>query len=599
MSAANWEPHGLVELASSGLGRERTIRRGEILFRQGERGDYFYYLKRGRLRVLRESDDGGIRQVVGEVARGEIVGELAVLGSTFRSATVVAVRDCILTEMHGDVVGALPPEALMDVMRLLATRMRAMIERGAVPHAVLPDCIVILPTDETVPAEAYCQRLIESIGRCAGEATLCRGADVPAEFRNLEATSGEAFERLGHWLEDLEERSGLLILLADPAPSPWTGCCLLRADLILLLARADADPEPGAAERVIAHLPGADKGALPRIDLVLLQDSEPFRGTARWLAPRQVTRHYHVRANSEADKDRAGRLLTGRDVGFALGGGGARGFAHLGLLRACEEMGVPVDRLGGTSMGATVGGLAAMGLGWEEATERLREHFLPKRKLVQYTLPVLSIDTGRKYVDMLESLFGDVRIEDLPLNYFCVTCNLTRAAVRVHREGPLAQWVGTSMTLPGMVPPFIDRGEILVDGGLLNNLPINIVKAEGAGMVVGVDVSPGGGFQLPAGYTGRPQLWDAVAARAGWRRGSGGEPLRFPSIAATLFRAASLSSVANKAALAAEADLYIKMPVEMIPILAFEQLDKMVSIGYMTGMSELAPALEWSRTGRK
>jgi predicted acylesterase/phospholipase RssA/CRP-like cAMP-binding protein len=590
MSAANWEPHALVDLVSRGLGRERTIRRGEILFRQGEKGDYFYYLKRGRLRVLRESDDGGARQVVGEVGRGEVVGELAMLGCTVRSATVVAIRDCILTEMHGDAVGALPPEALMDVMRLLASRMRDMIERGAVPHAVLPGCIVILPTDEAVPAEAYCQRLIESIGRCAGKATLCRGADVPAEFRNLEATSGEALERLGHWLEDLEERSGLLILLADPAQSPWTECCLLRADLILLLARADANPEPGAAERAIAHLPGADKGALPRIDLVLLQDSEPFRGTARWLAPRQVTRHYHVRINSEADKDRAGRLLSG---------GGARGFAHLGLLRACEEMGVPIDRLGGTSMGATVGGLAAMGLGWEDARERLREHFLPKRKLVQYTLPVLSIDTGRKYVDMLDSLFGDVRIEDLPLNYFCVTCNLTRAEVRVHRDGRLAHWVGTSMTLPGMVPPFIDRGEILVDGGLLNNLPINIVKAEGAGMVVGVDVSPGGGFRLPAGYTGRPQLWDAVAARAGWRRGADGKPLRFPSIAAILFRAASLSSVVQKTSLAAEADLYIKMPVERIPILAFEQLDKMVAIGYMTGMSELAPALDWSRTGRK
>lgn len=582
---------GLADLASAGAGRERHLHSGEVLFRQGEQGNHFYYVRRGRLRVLRANDNGA-RDIVGEVGRGEVVGEMAVLGDATRSATVVATRDCDLTEIPGELVASLPKEALMDVMRLLATRMRDMLERGGIPHGRLPRCITVLPLAADVPVIDYCQHLGESLRDGGKPPVIFKASDLPAEYRDIANGSAASSAKLGYWLEDLEEQSELVLLIADVQPTAWTRRCLLQADLVLLVANAGGDPTPGEAERMVSDLPGADEGALPRIELVLFQESTPYRGTGKWLKGRNITRHYHVRLSSEADKARAARLLIGRDLSFALGGGGARGFAHVGLIRACQEMGIPVDRIGGTSMGAAVAALVAQELPWEEMVGLLRASFLPKWKLKQYTFPLIALDTGRKYSAMLAKLFGDIQIEDLPISYYCMTTNLTRAEPRVHRDGSLANWVSTSMSLPGYVPPFIDRGELHVDGGLLNNLPIDIAKSEGTGMAIGVDVSPGGGFHLPEDFTGRPRLWDAIAPRFLRKKAIDGSPIQFPNIATTLLRSACLSSVAQKEAMAKEADLFIRMPVDSIPILAFEELDKMVEIGYRTGLKTLTPAAE-------
>lgn len=584
----------LADLARERGGRDLHLRRSDILFRQGESGDQFYYVRRGRLRVYRTHVDGQ-RKYVGEVGRGEIVGEMAVLGDYTRSATVIAERDCEVIEISSRLLETLPSETLLAVMRLLVGRMRRMIEGGGMLQPPLPHCIAVLPHTPNVPAEAYCRQLTEALEKVGRPASLVVERELPSEFRGLEKQSDSDFKRLGKWLDDLEENSNLLILLADATDTAWTELCLLQADIVLLVAASDDDPTPNQAERSIARLPGANKGARPQVDLVLIQKSEPYKGTSRWLEVRDVVRHFHYRPNSSIDRDRAARFISGRKISFALGGGGARGFAHVGLLRACQEMGVPIDSVGGTSMGAAVGALIAQGLDWKEMVERLRDHFLPKRKLSQYTFPVYSVDTGRKFNRMLESLFGETQIEDLPINYFCVTSNMTRAEPRIHRSGSLARWVATSMTLPGFVPPYIDRGELLVDGGLLNNVPVDVALSEGTGMVVGVDVSPEGEVRLPQSYSGRPSLWDAFSTRFLGRRAPDGSVLRFPGIASTLWRSATLGSIAKRDADEKLADLYIRMPVASIPILAFDELDSMVKVGYDTGLKALSPVAEWAR----
>jgi predicted acylesterase/phospholipase RssA len=348
------------------------------------------------------------------------------------------------------------------------------------------------------------------------------------------------------------------------------------------------------AERAIDRLPG--KQARPRVDLVLLQEEPPYRGTARWLADREVVRHHHVRLHSTADRARAGRMLTGRDVTLALGGGGARGFAHIGVIRACQELGIPIDRICGTSMGSIVAGLYAMGMDWNAMTEHLRSHFLPKRRLSQYTFPILSIDTSRNYEKALRRLYGNTEIEDLPVNYFCVSCNLTTASVVIHRSGPLAKWIGASISVPGIAPPYVERGELLVDGGLLNNLPVDIAKADGAGMAIAVDVSPETEFRLPSSYSGRPQalevLWSRITRKSRESQGFEHKPVH-PTLGALLVRATTLTSVNQKDLLAKVADLYIKPPVDGFKLLDFDKLDSISEIGYTAGMSDLLGVVDW------
>lgn len=572
-------------------GSARFLRRGDVLFHEGNRGSSFYVVKSGRLRAIRHLD-GANPTPIGEIGRGEMVGEMAVLGDAPRAASVIAIRDSHVVEFSGTDLTKLSKESLLSVMRVLALRIRRMIDSRQ-SHS-LPSCIAVVPVSASAPLSEYCERLAASLKEAGGHAALVRPADLPAEFAAVENCDGELFHRLGGWLDELERREKLIVLQADYEVTPWTERCLRQADLILLVARAAEEPSKSPAERAIDRLPG--KQARPRVDLVLLQEEPPYRGTARWLADREVVRHHHVRLHSTADRARAGRMLTGRDVTLALGGGGARGFAHIGVIRACQELGIPIDRVCGTSMGSIVAGLYAMGMDWNGMTEHLRSHFLPKRRLSQYTFPILSIDTARNYEKALRRLYGNTEIEDLPVNYFCVSCNLTTASVVIHRSGSLAKWIGASISVPGIAPPYVERGELLVDGGLLNNLPVDIAKADGAGMAIAVDVSPETEFRLPSSYSGRPQalevLWSRITRKSRESNGFEHKPVH-PTLGALLVRATTLTSVNQKDLLVKIADLYIKPPVDGFKLLDFDKLDSISEIGYTAGMSDLLGVVDW------
>ena len=266
----------------------------------------------------------------------------------------------------------------------------------------------------------------------------------------------------------------LLVYVGDPLPSSWTRLCVRQADLVLLVGRGAAGTlEPGLLETIGPA--GGPAGA--RRELVLLYDSGQRMpcGTADWLARVPVSAHHHVDPRLPRDYDRLARMLTGRAVGLVLGGGGARALAHIGVIRALEEAGIPIDLVGGTSSGAIIGGQCASG--WESARilAQSRKVLIDHGSLNDFTLPVIALRRGRRYIRMLESLFADGRIEDLPLSFFCVSTNLTRSTCMVHRAGLLSEKVGASGAVPGLSPPTADGRDILVDGGVLNNLPVDVL----------------------------------------------------------------------------------------------------------------------------
>ena len=157
-----------------------------------------------------------------------------------------------------------------------------------------------------------------------------------------------------------------------------------------------------------------------RAELVLLHDGELMRGVAaRWLDKQPAMAHHHVARAS--DIARVARLLTGRGVGIVLSGGGARGFAHIGIVKALREAGIRIDLVGGTSMGAILGAGVAQRWSIEELTERFRRAFVEAKPLRDYTLPLVSLVSGRRVTRMLRHAFGDLTIEDLPLDFFCVS----------------------------------------------------------------------------------------------------------------------------------------------------------------------------------
>ena len=254
--------------------------------------------------------------------------------------------------------------------------------------------------------------------------------------------------------------------------------------------------------------------------------------------------------------------------------------AHIGVLKAMAELSIPVDRIGGSSIGAIIGAQAALGRPWDEILETNRRAWTRLSLRLDVTLPTVSVSSGRRLRRVLDDFFDDIEIEDLWFPFFCTTVNLSRFRLEVHRRGRAARWIRASATAPGLWPPVVDDdGELHVDGGQLNNVPTDVMSHGHRGLVIAVDV---------------------CSAQAPIRVGRGAEPplgfrhllprrarARFPSLVETVNRCALLASLQHQERAAEQADLYLTPDLSSIGFAGFSRLDEAVEIGYRTAMDSL------------
>jgi len=325
---------------------------------------------------------------------------------------------------------------------------------------------------------------------------------------------------------------------------------------------------------------------MPRQDLVLIHPDRNRRplNTRRYLAPRRVTRHYHLAHNSEADFDRLARFLTGQALGLVFSGGFFRGFAHGGVIRALEELDIRADFVGGTSVGAAIGGLYAQEWSFQQMLERGREVIARVRSYIDFTLPIVSIISSRKLNKLTQELYGETQIEDLWTNYFCVSSNLTRAQMMIHQQGLLWRYVRASYSLPTLLPPVPDQGDILVDGALFNNLPADTMRdmCEG-GPVIAVNVSPRKEtlkqYNFDENISAQQLLWSRLNPFA--------EELKAPSLFTTIRRAMNLGREETWPQAARDIDLYIEPPILQYEFGDPQALDKMIEASYQAALGKI------------
>jgi predicted acylesterase/phospholipase RssA/CRP-like cAMP-binding protein len=548
---------------------------GEILFRAGDRGDSLYVILHGRLRVF-VTDRDGRESVVREAGRGENVGEFALLTGNPRSATVQVVRDTVLARLSRESFLRLAekyPTTMVHLTRMLASWL-AETNHRRVPSGALASTVAILPHDRTLPTSAFCEKLARALGPF--------GATAVVSARTVDAALGRGSAQLsehdpGHdtvarWLDAQEAQHRFLIYEADPDPSAWSHRCLRQADRAMHLASGRQRPAPTAADEWLAK--AFDRNTA-REELVLLRDGAAPQQTRDWLTLRHYSRHHHVRFDRASDFQRLARHLAGRAIGLVLGGGGARGFAHIGVIRALQEAGVPIDRVGGTSMGAVIAAQYAQGLDYLDMLEVNRENWVRVQPLHDYTLPLIALLSGRKGIRMLEAMFGDTRIEDLPTNYYCVSTNLTRAESTIHRDGLLRDCVRASISIPGIAPPFVtESGELLVDGGVLNGIPADAMHHPDTGLVIAVDVSPR--VDLSMGDRTLPSPWRALWQSI--RRSTKVPP--FPTIFKIMQRTAHLRTLRLANDLRGRVDLYLEPPVGDYDLFGWKALDAIAETGY-------------------
>jgi len=568
-----WLADHALEIPASELSSVR-LKGGEMLFASGDAGDSLYVVRYGRLRAMRPDGPDG-PQVLGEIGRGESVGEMALLTGEARSATVYAIRDTELVRLRKETFERMVerhPRLMLEMARLIIERYRRMI--GS-PQDARPATLAILPCDAEVPTENVAAGLARALSPGRKVLTL--------DLERLRRKRGGTTERvtldlespeLAAWLHEQEDQHDYLVYVADPLPSTWTRLCLRQADILLLVGTTDAAHrmEPGLVELIGS----SSAGTWARKELVLLYDSGAHlpHGTAEWLARVNAHNHHHLDPDMPAHYERLARMLTGRAIGLVLGGGGARGLAHIGVIRALEEARIPVDLVGGTSAGAIIAGQVACG--WESARifAESRRVLVDDGPMNDFTLPLVALLRGRRYARAMEKLFGDRRIEDLPLGFFCVSTNLTRSTCMVHRSGLVFESVVASCSVPGLAPPSVHGRDILVDGGVVNNVPVDVMRDLNRGPVFASKVSPQSDLCLDQQYTALPSPWRLLASRLN----PFGSAPAVPSIVTTLMRTVSLPRLS--AGVDTSADLVFEAPCDAYQLLEWRAIDRIVESGY-------------------
>jgi lysophospholipid hydrolase len=544
---------------------------GRVLFQQGDDSDGLYIVVNGRLRAVITNSDGSGR-VLGEIGRGECVGEIALLTGEPRMATVYAVRETDLVRLAPEVFARLVeqyPKAMLQIARLVARRTQPPIRTGNTGNDVTN--LVLIPA----ALAQYGSALYLDAWRFDNAVGKDGAAQTPE--------SDPANVALLGWFNQQTTRYRYTIYLADHTWSEWTRRCVHQADRLLIVGQAGADPTPGLLEQALTTVDGK-----ARSELVLIHpdDTERPSNTLTWLTPRQVFTHHHVRLGNSGDLARLARRLTGRALGLVLGGGGARGHVHTGVIRALTEAGFEVDMIAGTSMGALVGGAYALGNGWQELARHAAD-FSARKKLVDFTLPLVSFAAGKKVTALYQRIFGDAQIEDLWRPFFCMSSNLTRAEPFCHERGSLWAAVRASSAIPGIFAPILhESGDVLVDGGVMNNFPLDLMRNQyEAGIVIGVSAAPV--RDKSRNYSFGPSVsgWDVLRGRMGL-----GKKVRAPALFGSMMRTIELNSayVSRSPAFRSLADLIIQPPVEQFRVLDFDSHAAIIEAGYQAAREQLA-----------
>lgn len=532
---------------------------GQTLYAAGDPSDQLYFLRAGRLGVFRR-ELGNEPQFLGVIRPGEPAGEMALVAGSPHSADVVALRD--------SEIFALPRQAFFDacdadasvmteLAKLMILRTRQAATKGTVGE---PSVFGFVPVGAAGVIRPLVERLAREIARLDYSVT-CIGA--------------EAQSAPTEWFSDVERTHDFVLYLAEASDIGWRNVVSRQVDRLFRVGRGDRKPPKPASIPAVA----SPLEAQQLVDLILVHPAETKApsGSDAWLDATNPARIFHMRRDHTPDYQRIARVLTGQSVGLVLSGGGARAYAHVGAIRALRERGVPIDFVGGVSMGAVIG--AGVAMGWDDAEmdRRIREAFVDTSPLSDIALPILAMTHGWQVNLRLEHHFGETQIADLWLPFFCLSSNLTTGAYHMHRQGLLRRALRASISLPGILPPATEDNNVLVDGAVMKNFPADVMRASQLGPIVGIDVT-----------SGRSITADDVARPVSiWRWVLSGKWLRGPPIVSILMRSATVSTSRDVAAAREATDVLVLPDVTKVEIRDFSAFDPAVAEGYRATMAAL------------
>ncbi|XP_077479436.1 patatin-like phospholipase domain-containing protein 7a isoform X1 [Stigmatopora argus] len=612
-----------------------AVEAGRAVYRQGEKSDSTFIVLSGRLRSVILKEDGK-KELIGEYGRGDLIGVVEALTHQNRATTVHAVRDSELAKLPQGALSSIKrkfPQVVTRLIHLLGQKILQQVNlpltgRSLALHtpgskwdagnqASNLSTVTVLPVSEEVPLTAFTLELQHAL--LAIGPTLLLTSDIIKQRLGVAALDSVHEYRLSSWLGQQEDIHRIVLYQTDYTLTPWTQRCIRQADSILIVGIGEQDPAVGELERM---LEGSAVRAQKQLVLLHKEDGPPPKGTVDWLNMRSwISRHLHLSCprrvfskrslpkllelyervfekppDRHGDFSRLARVLTGNAIALVLGGGGARGCSQVGIVRALCEAGIPVDLIGGTSIGSLLGALYAEDRSHSRMRIRAREWAMEMtsvfKKVLDLTYPVTSMFSGAAFNSSISNVFKSKQIEDLWIPYFNITADISASAMRVHTDGSLWRYVRASMTLSGYLPPLCDPkdGHLLMDGGYINNLPADVARSMGAKVVIAIDV----------GSRDETNLTNYGDSLSGWwllwkRLNPLAEKVKVLNMAEIQTRLAyvccvrHLESVKNS-----DYCEYIRPPIDRYRTLEFGKFDEIAEVGYQHGKTVFDV---WRRSG--
>lgn len=528
---------------------------GELLFKAGDAADTLYLVRSGRLGVFRH-EEGLPPQFLGVVKPGEPVGEMAMIAGLAHSANVVALRDSEILALPRDAfldAVRTRPDVMIELSRLMLRRARETTTGAAEPS------VFGFTSARARPIRPFVDRIAAAVCELG---FTCQVVDH------------SALTSLSEWFSRVEDSHDFVLYVAEQDQPSWAALCARQVDRLFIVGDALTVPPSVAPGR--RGIPDAHQFT----DLILLRDARMARpaNTSIWLDALDPGRWFHAKDDSTNDAARIARVLTGTAVGLVLSGGGARAYAHIGAIRALREAGVTFDFLGGASMGAVIAAGPALGWSDDDLEARIRKAFVTSDPLSDIAVPIIAMTRAGKVARLLEQAYGDVDIADLPLPFFAVSSNLTTGRIEIHRRGLLRRAIRASISIPGVMPPVVMNGAVLVDGAVIKNFPTDVMRMQNAGPTIGIDMSQSRG--VDAHTLENPPSWWRWILSGAWKGG--------PPIVSILMRSATITSDAELARSRADTDLLIRPESNGADIRDWKIYDPVVTAGYQATVRALA-----------
>lgn len=444
-----------------------ALRRGEVLVAQGAAADALYVVLTGRFSVTID----GRAEPIAELGPGQPIGEIAFLTGGTRTASVLALRDSLVVRLgraQFDALSARHPTIWQMLTVALAQRLAdANQERTPRPDPRPRTIAIVRAGSSTVP-DWFIEALAASFRRSSRVAVMgARKAEgVMAPPADLEASSSISL------LNALEHDNEHVLFVADDELTPWSEKVIRQADLVLTVGQHHANATPNNLERRIGELLKPEA-----VRLVLLHPKrDKIADTARWLRGRAIAMHHHVARSEPDDVARVNRFIRGTAVGLVACGGGAYCAAHIGVYKALLEAGITFDIMGGTSGGGAMTAAFAMGSAPDDVDAATHDIFVTNAAMRRYTVPRYSLLDHRHFDAQLAKHYGGQAMEDLWIPFFTVSTDLSSYDLHRHRTGSVWAAVRATSSIPVLLPPFYtEDGHMLVDGALLDNVPVRVM----------------------------------------------------------------------------------------------------------------------------